>query len=147
MKPTRIRDLLAIFAVVAIGVGVIAFAFYERLPRLALAAPLSLLLVAAFEAFTAPATRARLDGRPGTKPIMPILVARYAALAKASSTAAAVAAGIWTGIFAYAATHRGSFGYATNDAVLASVGVLAAGLLLVAALRLERACRARPPSA
>lgn len=145
MKPTRIRDLWAIYAVVAVGVGAIAYTNYERLPRLQITAPISLLLLAAFVGFTAPATRARLDGRPGTKPIMAILVARYAALAKASSAAAAVAAGIWTGIFSYAAAHRDSYRYAGTDAVLAAVGVAAAGLLVVAALRLENACRARRP--
>lgn len=145
MKPTSRRELVIVFAVVAIGVGLIAFTSYARLPRFQLSAPISLLLIAAFEAFTAVAIRARLDGKPGTKPIMPILVARYAALAKASSLAAAIAAGVWTGVVAYSATHQDAFRYATRDTVLGSIGIGAAVLLAVAALYLERACRVKHP--
>jgi len=145
MRPTRIRDLVSVFIVVGIGVGIIAFGNYTRLPRFQLSAPLSLVVVAAFEAYTAQAIRARLDGRPGTKPIMPMLVARYAALAKASSLAATVAAGAWTGVFAYAVSHRELFRYAAKDSVLGGIGIAAAILLVVAALYLERACRVRRP--
>jgi hypothetical protein len=145
MKPTRIRDLLWVFIVVAIGVGIIAFRNYTRLPRFQLSAPLSLVVIAVFEGYTALAIRARLDGRPGTKPIMPMLVARYAALAKASSLAAAVAGGAWTGVFAYAVSHRQQFTYAARDSVLGGIGIAAAVLLVVAALFLERACRVRRP--
>jgi hypothetical protein len=147
MKPTRVRDLVSAFLVVAIGIGVIAFRNYTRLPRLQLSAPLSLVVVAAFEGYTALAIRARLDGRPGTKPIMPILVARYAALAKASSLAGTVAGGAWTGVFAYAVSHRQQFTYASRESVVGGFGIAAAVLLVVAALYLERACRVRdlPP--
>lgn len=145
MKATRIRDLLVVFVVVAFGVGVIAWGNYERLPRFALSAPVSLLLISVFEAYTALAIRGRLDGRPGTKPIMPMLVARYAALAKASSLSATLAAGGWSGVVAYAATHRDQFRYADRDVVLGGAGIVAAVLLLIAALFLERACRVRRP--
>jgi hypothetical protein len=145
MKPTKVRDLLLVFVVVAIGVGIIAFRNYTRLPRFQLSAPLSLLVIAAFEGYTALAIRARLDGRPGTKPIMPILVARYAALAKASSLAGVVAGAAWTGVFAYAVTHREQFSYAARDSVLGGIGIAAAVLLVAAALYLERACRVRRP--
>ena len=145
MKATRSRDLLIAFGVVAFGVGVIAWSNYERLPRFALSAPVSLLLISVFEAYTALAIRGRLDGRPGTKPIMPILVARYAALAKASSLSATLAAGAWSGVVAFAALHRDQFRYADRDIVLGGAGVVAAVLLVVAALYLERACRVRHP--
>jgi hypothetical protein len=145
MTPTRPRELLAIFLVVAVGVALIAARYYEEFPRFALSAPVSVVVIAVFEAFTASAIRARLDGRPGTKPILPILVARYAALAKASSLAAVVAAGIWGAIVPFAITHRDKFRYAGRDALLGGVGVLAAVALLVAALRLESACRIRRP--
>ena len=145
MKPTRLGELLAIFIVVAIGVGAIAWSAYERLPRLQTSAPISLLLIAAFVGFTARATRVRLDGLPGTKPIMPLLVARYAALAKASSLAGAIAAGIYAGVLGYAVTHQDNFRYAGTDAVLGALGLAAAGLLVVAALLLERTCLVRRP--
>jgi hypothetical protein len=98
-----------------------------------------------FEAYTAMAFRARLDGRPGTKPIMPIIVARYAALAKASSLAAVIAGGIWTGLFAFAIVNRGIFKYAARDAWVSGAGVVASLLLAAAALFLERTCRVRHP--
>ena len=145
MKPTRIRDLIAIFVVVAVGVGIIAVGSYARLPRFRISAPVSLAIIAIFEAYTAAALRARLDGRPGTKPIMPMLVARYAALAKASSIAGAIAAGVWTGVVVYAATHRDDFRYAGRDALLGGTGVAAAFVLVIAAVYLERACRVRHP--
>lgn len=139
------RDLLAVFVAVALGAGLIAARNYTRLPRFQLSAPVSVLVVTVFEAYTGAAIRARLDGRPGTRPILPMLVARYAALAKASSLAAAIAGGAWAGIFAYAASHRDEFRYATRDAVLSGFGVAAALLLVVAALYLERQCRVRRP--
>jgi hypothetical protein len=145
MKPTRVRDLVWVFLVVAGGVGIIALRNYTRLPRFQFSAPLSLIVVAAFEGFTAVAIRARLDGRPGTKPIMPMLVARYAALAKASSLAATLAGGAWTGVFAYAVSHREQFRYAARDSVIGGFGIAAAVLAVVAALYLERACRVRRP--
>lgn len=144
MKPTRIRDLVAIFAVIAVGVRLIAPRLYpaSRFPPTAV---VSLILVAAFEAYAAATIRARLDGRPGTKPIMPILVARYAALAKASSLAAVIAGGTWAGLFTFAVTHQQSFRYAGRDALVSGVGVAAAALLTAVALYLERACRVRHP--
>ncbi|MEP7055563.1 MAG: DUF3180 domain-containing protein [Actinomycetota bacterium] len=145
MKPTRIRDLVWLYLVVAVGVGAIAFQSYERLPRFRLSAPLTLVIIAVFETYTALALRARLDGRPGTKPIMPILVARYAALAKASSLAATLAGGVWTGVFAYAVTHRQRFTYADRDSLLGGIGIATAALLVAAALYLERACKVRHP--
>lgn len=145
MKPTRLLELLAVFVVTAIGCALIAASSYDRLPRFQLSAPIGVLLVAAFAGYTAVTTRARLDGRPGTKPIVPLLVARYAALAKASSLGGAVAGGAWAGIAGYAATQRDNFRYAEQDALLGALGVVAALALVVAALRLERACRVRNP--
>jgi hypothetical protein len=146
MQPTRIRDLFAIFALLAVGVRLMAARLYPVLaPPFLPSAPVSLFLVAALEGYTAAAIRARLDGRRGTRPIMPIIVARHAALAKASSLVGAVAGGVWTGLFAFVVTHRDSVRYAGRDAVVSGFGVAASVLLTAAALYLERACRADPP--
>jgi len=56
-------------------------------------APLWLLLLALAEGYTASLTHGRLAGRPGTKPINPLVVARLAALAKATSPVGALATG------------------------------------------------------
>ncbi|MEO6712966.1 MAG: DUF3180 domain-containing protein [Mycobacteriales bacterium] len=138
--------MFAVFVVVAIGTGVIAWEHYERLPRFQLSAPVSLALIAAFEGYTAAAIRARLSGRPRTKPIMPILVARYAALAKASSLTSVMALGAWAAIVALAATrHRDAFRYAERDVLIGGAGIIAGVLMLAAALRLEHACRVKHP--
>jgi hypothetical protein len=145
VKPTRARDLVAVFVVLAVGMWVLADSLYRRLPPFPPSAPVSLFVIAVFEGYTAQAIRARLDGRPRTKPIMPIIVARYAALAKASSLAGAIAAGVWAGFLVYAALHRSSVRTAGSDVVVSALGAIAGLLLVVAALRLEASCRVRHP--
>jgi hypothetical protein len=145
MRPTRIRDLVAVFIVIAFGMWLLADMLYRRLPAFPPSAPLSLFLIAVFEGYTSVAIRARLDGRPRTKPIMPIIVARYAALAKASSLAGAIAAAVWTGFLVYAALHRDEVRTAGRDIAVSALGALAGVLLVVVALRLEGACRIRRP--
>jgi hypothetical protein len=145
VKPTRIRDLVAVLVVVGFGMWLLADTLYRRLPAFPPSAPVSLFLIAVFEGYTSVAIRARLDGRPRTKPIMPIIVARYAALAKASSVAGAIAAGVWAGFLVYAALHRNEVRTAGRDILVSALGALAGVLLVVAALRLEGACRVRRP--
>ena len=71
---------------------------YNSLPPVPRCAPVSVFLIGLIELQTSFAVRARLDGRPGTKPILPLVVARFAALAKASSLAGAVIGGAWAGL-------------------------------------------------
>ena len=140
MRPTRLRDL----AVVAVGCGVASFllvrAFYGDLPPLPYSGALTTFAVAVAELFLAPSIRARLAGRPRTKPILPIAVARTAALAKASSLLGAISVGCWGGALAHLLT-RQDLRQARADALTSGVSVAAAVLLVVAALLLERACR------
>ena len=145
MKPTRVRDLVAVFVVLGFSMWLLADLLYRRLPAFPPSAPVSLFVIAIFEGYTSFAIRARLDGRPRTKPIMPIIVARYAALAKASSLAGAIGAAVWTGFLVYAALHRDEVRTAGRDIVVSALGALAGLLLVVAALRLESACRIRRP--
>ena len=144
MRPTRLRTL-ALTALVAGVVTYLVFArWYADLPPLPVTAALSTFLLAVAEAFLAPSVRARLDGRPGTKPIMPIVVARTAALAKASSALGALLAGVWLGVEAYV---LGKLHLATPraDAARAALGLLAALGLVAAALWLENVCRVKEP--
>ncbi|WP_131764759.1 DUF3180 domain-containing protein [Candidatus Protofrankia californiensis] len=141
MKPTRVRELVA----AAVVVGVLAYVFltftYRDLPRFPRTAPLSLFIVGLVEAQTASITRRRLQGRPGTRPILPLTVARLAALAKASSLAGAALVGAWAAVLGYVLPRLGEFGTAGTDAVTAALGVSAALVLLVSGLLLERVCR------
>jgi drug/metabolite transporter (DMT)-like permease len=143
VKPTRL-SVLALVAVVAGAVGyVLTSAFYNDLPPLPLYAPIFLAVLAAAEGYTAATTAARLAGRPGTQPIHPLTVARIAALAKATSPVAALAAGAYAGCLAYVAQLSGP--HARDDLRTAAFGVAASVLLTVAALAMERVCRVKTP--
>lgn len=144
MTPTRLRTLLAI----ALVVGVPAYALfrwrYSSLPPLPNTASVTTLALALADVFLASGTRARLDGRPGTKPIMPMTVARIAALAKASSALGAIGVGAWTGIGAYVVT-KVDLATPRADAIRAGIGLVTSVLLVLSALRLENVCRVPPP--
>jgi hypothetical protein len=143
MNPTRARDLIAA-AVVAGGLVYLLLVWtYRTLPQLPRTGPLSVLVIALLELQTASITRRRLAGRPGTRPIMPITVARLAVLARASSLTAAVMAGGWAALLAYTAAHLDTYGTAGADLITAGLGLGSAVALLVGALLLERVCRVR----
>ena len=105
VNPTRPRDLVIAGALALVVSYVLMRVYYlnsltSALPRTPV---ISVAIVALVEARARPGVRARLAGRPGTKPIMPITVARFAALARASSIAGAVVAGAGPG---YCCTRR-----------------------------------------
>ena len=140
MTPTSLRRL----ALVGVGTAVITYLVvqlvYGQLPEVPTFAPATLVFLAVAEGVTAASIRARLAGRPGTKPIEPMAVAQLAALAKASALAGALMAGGYVGLFAYTLRHLDRRIY-SHDAVASGFGAAAAVLLVVAALLLERACR------
>lgn len=143
MRPTRIRTLVLL----AFVAGLLAYAFvrarYSTLPPFPVTATLSSFLLAVAEAFLAPSTRNRLAGKPRTKPILPIAVARTAALAKASSALGALLLGGWLGALAYVAPR--DLDAARRDSVRALVGAVVALGLVAAALWLENVCRVKTP--
>ncbi len=145
MKPTR-WPILVLVAVVAGGAGyLIDRSFYDGSPELvAPYTPVTLLLLAIAEAFLARSTRARLAGRPRTRPIHPITVARTAALAKASSPVGALAVGWYGALLAYVAS-RLDAPRPAHDARVAVAGIVTGALLVAAALVLERVCRIPKP--
>lgn len=143
MKPTRISALVAIAAIAAAVAYVLFSSYYSDLPPLPTYGPVFFVLLAAAEGYTATTTAARLAGRPRTKPIHPITVARIAALAKATSPVAALAAGAYGGAVAYVARIDGP--HAADDLRVAAFGVGAAVVLTGAALAMERVCRVKPP--
>ncbi|WP_300610130.1 DUF3180 domain-containing protein [Trebonia sp.] len=140
MKPTRGRTLLLV-GVVAVGVTwALLTVVYSKLPPLTWTGVPALLIAAGAEAWTGHDLQARIHGRPGAKPVPPLFVARMVALAKASSLAAALFAGVSAGFVGYlsgmlnATTPR-------NDLITASVSFGSSLVLLAAALFLEYCCR------
>lgn len=143
MRPTRARDLVTIAVVIGVGVYLLLWWRYRSLPQISPTTSLSVLLVGLIELQTAAVTKRRLAGRPGTRPILPLTVARLAALAKATSAVAAALIGGWTALLAYTAPRTDEFGTAGGDALAAGLGLGAAVVLLAAGLVLERVCRIR----
>src|SRR4051812_50089559 len=143
MRPTRAAVLVAL-VVVAGGVSyVLTRLFYADVQSPPAFAPLWLLLLALAEGYTAQLTRGRLAGRHGTKPINPIVVARLAALAKASSPVGALLLGGYIGFLLHVARTAGSKVH--DDTRTAILSIATSLLLVLAALALERGCRVRRP--
>jgi hypothetical protein len=145
VNPTRPRGLVIAGALALIVSYLLMRVYYlnslsSALPRTPV---LSVGLVALVEAQLGRAVRARLAGRPNTKPIMPIAVARFAALARASSIAGAVVAGAWAGVLLYTAPRGKQPAVAGADTITSSLGIASGLALLAAALWLEQGCRER----
>jgi Protein of unknown function (DUF3180) len=136
-------SLVALGAVCALASWLGLRVAYSSLPPLPWTGVPALLLLAIAESWSGRNLRARLRGRVGSKPIVPIAVARMAALAKASSLAGALVGGLTAGFLIYV---LGSLDKSTprSDAFAAGCTVASAVLLVMAALYLERGCLARP---
>jgi hypothetical protein len=97
-------------------------------------------LLALFELVLANNTRARIARKPGRPPVEPLLVARYVALAKASSLVGSIFAGFTGGLvlFLFTELRLAAAGKDLPPAIGAFVASLA---LIAAALWLEHSCR------
>jgi hypothetical protein len=151
VTPTRPATLVGITTVVAVLAWLWADLAYGSVPEIPAVAPLPLLMVAAAELVVAKVVRDRVlhrvrpDGRPPSRPLHPVQVARAAALAKASSPAGALLLGFYLGLLAWTAPRADVLAAASRDAVISGLSALAAAALVVAALVLERACRVPTP--
>lgn len=139
MTPTKVRTLV----MVAVGCALVSWLLlrqvYSALPPLPWTAVPALLLLAVAETWSGRSLRTRLRGRGG-KPVQPIAVARMAALAKATSMAAAIIGGLAAGFLLYVAASLDKGAYRAD--AFAAAGTLGAAFLLVlAALYLEYGCR------
>lgn len=139
--------LVLVAVLAAVGGYALAAAAYSDLPPLPRVAPVTLALLAVVELAMAHLVRDRVLGRArrGARPLHPLQVARAAALAKASSPAGALLLGLYAGLTLWLLPREADQPRA--DALVTSTSALAALLLLVAALRLERACRTPDSSA
>ncbi|MCM3925647.1 DUF3180 domain-containing protein [Frankia sp. AiPs1] len=145
MRPTRPRDLVLAAVVFGILGYLLLWWAYRSIPTLPRTASLSVVVIGLIELQVAVQTRRRWEGRPGTRPILPLTIARLAALAKASSVVGAALAGAWAGVLGYTAPRTDEFPTAGGDAISAGLGLAAAVVLLVGGLVLERVCRVKKP--
>ena len=141
LTPTRPGTLALAALLAGLVAWVLVGRFYGDLPQLTWFPTLTLVAIAVVEAAAASTTRARIERRPGTRPVEPLQVARLAALAKASSLAGALFAGLYGGLLLWVFAERNRLAAAADDVPEAAGGVVAAVLLTAAALWLERACR------
>ena len=144
MTPIRLWPL-AVLAICCAALGwLVIRATYASFPPLPWTGVPALLLLAVAEAWSGRNVRARIEGRPGAKPLVPIAVARMAVLAKASAQVAVIFGGLSVGFLSYLGGLLAKPA-PRADAITAAATLLAALVLTAAALYLERCCRAPDP--
>ena len=143
MGLTRKRDLAAATALAAV-VGFLAIhGLYRYFPPITLWTGLSLLAVAAAEAWWGASVRGRIrDGRVGVGAgrLHPLAVARSVAIAKASAWAGALILGWWIAVLVYLIPRRTELRVAAADMPGAAVAAISALALVAAALWLQHCC-------
>ncbi len=145
LRPTRITTLVLVTLVVAFLAWWLTDVYYGDLPPLTWFPSLTVAAIALLECAAAVNTKARLDRKPGTEPVQPLVVARFVALAKASALLGAVYVGGHAGFAVWVYGHSALIDQAKRDTPVAIIGVCAGVLLAVAALWLEHACRVPKP--
>lgn len=144
MKPSRPGVLLGLAVAVGLVVWLLLRFTYASLPPLPWTAVPTLLLLALGEAFTGFNIRSRINRKPDAKdeikPVEPLVVARMAALGKASAHAATALAGVFGGFAAYLSSAMDK-PTPRRDFIVSTGTFVAAVALVAAALFLEYACR------
>lgn len=142
MSPTRSSVLAALALLAGIFSWIVVTREYNSLPALPVIGPLTLVILAIAELTFAFSVRNRLrnPNTPVRRRLEPMFVARLAVLAKASSHAAAVVAGLYGGFLVYTLTHLGK-PKINSDSRASGLSVAAAIALVGAALFLEYSCR------
>jgi hypothetical protein len=147
MKPTRIWDLIGLFAVAAVIGWLLVSVSYDSLPPISIFAGASLFPVAIIEVVVAFLIRARINNREigdGPRQLHPITAARAAALAKASALVGAASAGVWLGFGMWVFPKGSTVHAAGADSPGIVVGLVAGIVLAIAALWLEHCCKTPP---
>lgn len=146
LLPTRGTTLVMVALVGAALGWSFARMAYDSLPALPWFGSAALLALAVAEFALGRHTRARLERREGTEPVEPLLVARYAALAKASSLAGAAYFGVFAGVGVWLLRYPSGVEAVESDLPIVGLALAAGALLVAGALFLEYACRIPPSS-
>jgi len=145
LRPTRPATLV-VAAVVTAGLSWLFIRrYFGDIPNVNWLAGVTMAALAVVEGIAAHNTKARVEQRPRAGRLNPLLVARFAVLAKASSLAGAIFAGAYGGIAAWALSERERLTVAAQNLAPAIAGVVGGLALVAAALLLERACRVPKP--
>ncbi|MGX5188196.1 DUF3180 domain-containing protein [Streptomyces avermitilis] len=146
MKELRIRTLAAVFVVAGVlsWAGARLWNSVGTLPRVPLAAPIVLALIAVVLLATALSLRARLkaqrERRPGAKGVDPLMAARAVVFGQASALVAALVAGMYGGTGAFLLESL-DIPARRDQAIYAGFSVLAGIGVIAAAFFLERVCK------
>ncbi|MEW2396282.1 DUF3180 domain-containing protein [Streptomyces sp. NPDC046862] len=146
MRELRIRTLAAVFVVAGVlsWAGARLWNAVGTLPRVPLAAPIVLALIAVVLLATALSLRARLkaqrERRPGARGVDPLVAARAVVFGHASALVAALVSGMYggTGVFLLESLEIPS---RRDQAIYAGFSVVAGIAVIAAAIFLERVCR------
>ncbi|MFF1380783.1 DUF3180 domain-containing protein [Streptomyces sp. NPDC058308] len=146
MKELRIRTLAGLF--LAAGVlswsGARLWDSFGTLPRVPLAAPIVLAVIAVVLFATALSLRSRLraqrERRPGAKGVEPMMAARAVVFGQASALVAALVTGMYGGVGVFMLEFLDIPGR-RDQAVYAGLSVLMGIAVIVAAFFMERVCK------
>jgi hypothetical protein len=139
MRRTRWTDLLVPFVVVGVTVYVLMRFSYHSYLQLQFLTPAPLAALALAEMVAARRVRAAVRHDPHARPMAAIVIARCVALGKASSVVGAGVAGAAVGVIVRLLPDVRTVDLAGHDAKVSALLFLAAALLVVAGLLLERA--------
>ncbi|MEU7647539.1 DUF3180 domain-containing protein [Streptomyces huasconensis] len=146
MKQLRIRTLAGLFVVAAAlsWSGARLWDSVGTLPRVPLAAPIVLAVIAVVLLSTALSLRSRLraqrERRPGAKGVEPLMAARAVVFGQASALVAALVAGMYGGVGAFLLEFL-DIPPRRDQAIYAGLSVLTGIAVIAAALFLERVCK------
>lgn len=141
MTFTRWRDLVLLAVIVGVLANLLLHIGYGSLPPVPRLTGITLGVLAAVELGVAFNLRARINHKEGTTPVPALTAARAVLLAKASSKAGAVMAGVWAALLVYVVPDLGLVTAASDDAWTSVIGLVCALALVGAALWLEWCCK------
>jgi Protein of unknown function (DUF3180) len=141
ITPTRPRDLVLPALGTAVVMHLLVRIGYGALPAFPLTAGVPLAVLGLAEAVAGSVLRARIQHRPGTRPVQPLVAARAVLVARASALGGAIMVGAWAGLLGYVAPRSADIAAASGDTAAAVIGVISALALVAGALWLQHCCR------